>query len=84
MLPEINEAHADFVLSYAKADGLNSLVRSISLDEKKDNVVADLQPDLIEAFSVKFPETSLTQLDAVVQWILITAVAKRKEERDDK
>lgn len=82
MLPEINETHADFVLTYAKIGGLQSLVRKINLNDKKDHIEADLQPELIEAFSVKFPDVDLKELDSVVEWILITAVAKRKEEKD--
>jgi len=70
MLPQINENHADFVLSISK-NGLDDIVRSIDVDEKKDCIVADLQPSLIEKFAKKFPETSLNELDNVVQWIII-------------
>lgn len=84
MLPEINEIHADFVLNYAKTDGLNSLVRNIGLSENKDNISADLQPDLINAFSIKFPASDLEDLDRVVEWIILASVAKRRDELNEK
>ena len=77
MLPTINEIQADFVLTYAKNGGLNSLVKKISLNESKDHVQADLQPELVNAFTKEFPNVNLTELDSIVEWILITAIAKR-------
>jgi len=81
MLPVIDEIHADFVLKYATKDGLNSLVRDLQLTEDKKNLKADLQPDLILAFSNEFPNVDLENLDRTVEWILITSVAKRKEQK---
>ena len=81
LLPEINETYADFVLTYTKNDGngLDSLVRKMGLTEDKEMLEADLQPDLIQAFSMKFPEASLEELDDIVKWILITSFARLKE-----
>ena len=42
--------------------------------------MVDLQPDLISSFSIEFPEANLKELDSAIEWILITAVAKRKDE----
>jgi len=80
MLPEINEKYTNFVLEYAKTEGLDSLVRKINLNDEKNSIVVDLQPDLISSFSIEFPEANLKELDSVIEWILITAVAKRKDE----
>ena len=74
-LPNINENQADFVLGYAK-EGLDKLVRKLDLDEKKENLVADLQPDLITAFSNKFPEADLKELDNVVTWIILKSASR--------
>lgn len=81
MLPEINETYADFVLTYTKNDGngLDSLVRKMGLTADNEVLEADLQPDLIQSFSDKFPEASLEELDNIVKWILITSFAKLKE-----
>jgi hypothetical protein len=76
MIPEVNENQADFVLGYVGAGGLNKMVRKLDIDDSKENLVADLQPDLIEAFSNKFPEAELTDLDNVVTWILFKSFAK--------
>lgn len=76
MIPEVNEQQADFVLSFAAKEGLNSLVRKMDLDDDKENLVADLQPDLIQAFSNKFPEASLNELDNVVTWIILKAASR--------
>jgi len=78
----INEIHADFVLQYARKDGLESLVRELNLSEDKKKLKADLQPDLIQAFSNKFPDTDLKHLDSTVEWVLITSVAKRREKNE--
>jgi len=76
MLPIVNENQADFVLSYVGTEGLNKMVKTLDIDESKENLVADLQPELIQAFSNKFPEASLTDLDNVVMWILYKAFIK--------
>ena len=78
MLPKINEAHADYVLSINK-NGLDDLVRKIEIDKEKDCIVADLQPSLIEKFSIKFPDADLVELDNVVQWILLKSHLIKKE-----
>jgi len=78
MLPKINEAYADYVLSINK-NGLNDLVREIKIDKEKDCIVADLQPTLIEKFSIKFPDADLVELDNVVQWILLKSHLIKKE-----
>ena len=78
----INEKYADFVLRYARKDGLNSLVRELKLTDDKKNLKVDLQPDLIDVFYNEFPETNLTHLDDTVKWILVTSVAKRREENE--
>ncbi len=75
---DINDNHADFVLQYAKKDGLESIVRDLQLSEDKQKLKADLQPDLIQAFNNAFPDTDLTHLDRTVEWVLIASVAKRK------
>lgn len=75
LLPEIDENQADFVLGYAK-EGLDKLVRKLDLDEEKENLVADLQPDLIMAFSNKFPEADLKELDNVVTWIILKSATR--------
>lgn len=81
MLPEINEIYAEFVLEYTKTDGngLNSIVRDLGLNTDKTMLKADLQPDLIQVFSEKFPEANLEELDNIVKWIMITSFAKLKE-----
>ncbi len=81
MLNEINEEYADFVLNYAKNDGLIKLVSSIKLDEINDNIVADLQYDLVVAFTDKFPDVDISELDTVVQWILLKAIIKQTESK---
>ncbi len=80
-LNNLNEIYADFILTYAKKDGLNSLVTKIKLDESKTMIQADLQPDLIDCFSTKFPEADLKDLDIVIEWILCTAIANRSSEQ---
>lgn len=79
MITNINEQQADFVLCFAKKDGLDSLVRKFDLDEKKENLVVDLQPDLIQAFSNKFPDADLVELDNVVSWIILKAAARMEK-----
>lgn len=79
MLSNLNETYADFVLTYAKKDGLNSIVTKIDLDETKTMIQADLQHDLIDSFVTNFPDADLKDLDVVVEWILCTAIAKRSE-----
>jgi hypothetical protein len=83
-LPEINETHADYVLTYTKqqGNGLDSLVRKMGLNEDNTMLEADLQPDLIQSFSSKFPEANLEELDNIVKWILITSFAKLKENKE--
>jgi hypothetical protein len=76
MLPDINEQQADFVLGFAKKDGLSSLVRKLDLDDEKENLIADLQPELIQAFSNKFPEADLSELDNVVTWIILKSATR--------
>ena len=78
MFPTVNENQADFVLSFAKTDGLDSLVRKMEVDKDKDMLVIDLQPDLITAFANKFPEADLKELDNVVEWIVLKSFAKGK------
>ena len=79
MLPQIIDEHANFVLNYAKKEGLNSLVSRLEMDTNNIKVKADLQPDLIHAFSSKFPNVNLSALDNTIEWILIISVAKMKE-----
>lgn len=81
MLPEINEEYACFVLTYVKShgNGLDSMVRKLHLNEDKSMMSADLQMDLIQSFSDKFPDADLEELDNAVRWILITSYAKLKE-----
>jgi len=81
MFPKINEVYVDYVLSISK-NGLDDMVRSIKIDKERDIIVADLQPTLIEKFSIKFPEANLEELDAVVQWILIKSYLIKKEKED--
>jgi len=83
VLPSINEAYADYVLSISK-NGLDDMVRSIKVDKEKDIIVADLQPSLIEKFTRKFPEAELSELDVVVEWILIkTQLIQKEKEKED-
>jgi|SaaInlStandDraft_4_1057021.scaffolds.fasta_scaffold30335_2 hypothetical protein len=81
MLPQTNEVYTDFVLNYA-TDGLDSLVRKIGMNDTKDHLEADLQPDLIQAFATKFPEADLKELDNVVEWILVFSIANKKEKNE--
>lgn len=81
-LPEINEDYADFVLNYAKTDGLNSLVRKLGMNSDNSKLEADLQPDLIQAFSIHFPDIDLTELDNTVEWVLAVSAAKMKENKN--
>lgn len=74
-LPDIDESQADFVLGYAR-EGLDKLVRKLDLDSEKENLVADLQPDLISAFSNKFPDADLKELDNVVTWIILKSASR--------
>lgn len=83
MLSNLNEKYADFVLTYAKKDGLNSIVTKIKLNETKTMIQADLQPDLIDIFVTTFPDADLKDLDIVVEWILCTAIAKRSEVQEN-
>lgn len=81
MLPTINDAHANFILAYTDNDGngLGSIVRNLDLNDDESMLIADIQPDLIQAFSNEFPDTDLKELDNAVQWILITSIAKMKD-----
>ena len=79
MLPEVNSKHTDFILNYARKDGLSSIVRNLDLSEGKDHLQADLQADLIQEFSTKFPGTDLKELDSAVEWVLIMSIAKMKD-----
>jgi len=81
ILPTINDDHADSVLSIVK-NGLEDMVREIKVDKEKDCIVADLQPNLIEKFSIKFPDADLVELDNVVQWILIKTQLIEKEKKN--
>lgn len=81
MLSAKTEIYADFVLTYAKKDGLNSLVSKIKLDDTQTFIQTDIQPDLIALFSEQFPEADLKDLDAVIEWILCTAIANRAKEQ---
>jgi len=75
----VNEKYAEFVLNYAKKDGLYSLVRSLDVTEDKTHLKADLQPDLINAFFIQFPNIELSELDNTVEWVLITSISKMRE-----
>lgn len=79
MLPNIDENQADFVLNYVGTEGLDKMVKNLNIDERKENLVVDLQPDLIDTFSNKFPEAELTDLDNVVMWILYKSFAKMEK-----
>jgi len=79
MTLNINEQQADFVLCFAKDDGLKSLVKKIDVDSEKENLVVDLQPKLIQAFSNKFPNADLHELDNIVIWIILKAASKSNE-----
>lgn len=81
VMPTIDETKADFVLSTVK-NGLYDLVTKVSIDEEKDKIVADLQPDIVEKFHNKFPESSLNELDEIVSWILMTAILRQKDTAD--
>ena len=82
-LSDIDETHADFVLRYAKKDGLDSLVRDLQMSKDKQKLKADLQPDLIQAFDKEFPDTDLKHLDATVEWVLLASVAKRRDAQNE-
>lgn len=79
MLPDVKQEHVEFILKYAKKDGLYSLVSRLEMNEEKTKLEADLQPDLINAFNIAFPNTNMSELDATIEWVLLTSVAKRKE-----
>jgi hypothetical protein len=79
ILPDVNDVYADFILNYAKKDGLSSLVRELTIDEERDKLKVDLQPDLIDSFSVKFPDVDLSHLDDTVEWILMMSIKKTKD-----
>lgn len=70
MLPKMNEAYADFVLSVSKG-GLYDMVTELKMDDEKGHVVANLQPSLIEKFAYKFPDVDLIELDNAVNWIIL-------------
>ena len=70
-LPEIIDEYTNFVLTYAKQDGLNGLVRRLKFNKEKKCLEADLQPDLIHAFAENFPDVELSKLDSTVEWIIL-------------
>ena len=81
MLPKMNEAYADFVLSVSK-DGLYDMVVDLKIDEEKGHVIANLQPSLIEKFAYKFPDVDLIELDNAVHWILLKSRMIEMEDTD--
>lgn len=81
LMDDIDEVKADFVLSTVK-NGLYDLVTSVEMDESKEKIIANLQPDIIEKFSNKFPEAELGELDTIVSWILMTAILRQKDTAD--
>jgi hypothetical protein len=81
--PEYNEEYATFVLKYASKNGLHDIVSRLSVDEDQDNLQADLQPDLIQAFATSFPEVDLKELDNAVLWVLLTSIARLKEKQSE-
>jgi riboflavin synthase alpha subunit len=78
MLPNINEQHADFVLSLVK-NGLSDIVSQTKLNKDKTNIEFDLQPDLIEKFVLKFPKADLIELDHAVEWIIYKSLFYHKD-----
>ena len=77
-MSKINQTYIEFVLDYAKTEGLYGIIRELKLNKEKDSLKADLQPDLIQKFSIQFSDTNLKELDDTVEWILINAAIKMK------
>ena len=76
------EQIANFVLSTVK-NGLTDLVENIGLNESKDSLEFKIQKDLISKFENKFPESSIDDLNKVVEWIILKAYAQGSDNVTD-
>ncbi len=80
ILAEYEEQHyIEYILNYANDSGLYSLVQpGFDLNEEKNILIIELQPELITAFLIKFPDSNLDELKNAVKWILLTALQNKR------
>lgn len=74
----INEDYADFILRFAKDDGLGKLVTNLSFDENEKSIKIESTEDLKNNFFSKFPNSTIDDLNNTIEWVLVTACAKIK------